>query len=50
VTIFAPGLLTVNSTVSSSIILGPSTGSLGTLNIDAGGGATAQNLISVKAG
>jgi T5SS/PEP-CTERM-associated repeat protein len=50
VTIFAPGLLTVNSTVSSSIILGPSTGSLGTLSIGAGGGATAQNLIVGQSG
>ena len=50
VTIFAPGLLTVNSTVSSSIVLGPSTGSLGTLNIDAGGRATAQNLIVGQSG
>jgi hypothetical protein len=56
VTIFDPGLLTVNSLANSSIVLGPSTGSLGTLNIGSinppGRGGAQQPKISssVKAG
>jgi len=37
-------------TANSSIIVGPSTGSLGTMIIDAGGRATAQNLIVGESG
>jgi hypothetical protein len=55
VNIFAPGLLTVNSLANSSIILGPSTGSSGTLNIGSinppAGGAQQPKISSwVKAG
>jgi T5SS/PEP-CTERM-associated repeat protein/autotransporter-associated beta strand protein len=46
VTIIAPGVLTV----INSIILGPSTGSLGTLNISGGGRATAVNLAVGESG